>query len=165
MPTEDAYSSGHLVLSHFGTFKCSNVETNVSLPCLVSGLLRFEHPSVLLFLLQKFVYLVQHTLTSLQYNFIHFLHIWQSFKYKKYSTTGAKLFWGVMHLHLRSVYKFLIKQVHMDESCFTVSYECTKLLYTYHLLFAYSVYYSNALWSNIFFNVQNVYMFKLTKLI
>ena len=26
MPTEDAYSSGHLVLSHFGTYKCSNVE-------------------------------------------------------------------------------------------------------------------------------------------
>ena len=30
MPTEDAYSSGHLVLSHFGTCMCSNVETNLS---------------------------------------------------------------------------------------------------------------------------------------
>ena len=38
MPTEDAYSSGHLVLSHFGTCKCSYVETNISWTCLVSGL-------------------------------------------------------------------------------------------------------------------------------
>ena len=51
MPTEDAYSSGHLVLSHFGTCMCSNVETNISWTCLVSGLLNFEHPSVLLFCL------------------------------------------------------------------------------------------------------------------
>ena len=50
MQTEDAYSSGHLVLSHFGTCKCSNVETNLSWTCLVSGLLSFEHHSVLLFL-------------------------------------------------------------------------------------------------------------------
>ena len=49
MPTEDAYSSGHLVLSHFGTCICSNVETNPSRTCLVSGPLNFEHPSVLLF--------------------------------------------------------------------------------------------------------------------
>ena len=28
---------------------CSNVETNLSWACLVSGLLNFEHPSVLLF--------------------------------------------------------------------------------------------------------------------
>ena len=49
MPTEDAYSSGHLVLSHLGTCMCSNVETNLSWTCLVSGLLNFEHPSVLLF--------------------------------------------------------------------------------------------------------------------
>ena len=49
MPTEDAYSSGHLVLSHFGTCICSNVETNLSSTCLVFGLLNFEHPSVLLF--------------------------------------------------------------------------------------------------------------------
>ena len=42
--------SGHLVLSHFWTCKCSNVETNISWTCLVSGLLSFEHPSVLLFL-------------------------------------------------------------------------------------------------------------------
>ena len=54
MPTEDAYSSGHLVLSHFGTCKCSNVETNISWTCLVSGFLSFEHPSVLLFLLFSF---------------------------------------------------------------------------------------------------------------
>ena len=52
MPTDDAYSSGHLVLSHFGTCKCSNVETNLSWTCLVSGLLSFEHPSVRLFLLR-----------------------------------------------------------------------------------------------------------------
>ena len=32
-----------------GTCKCSNVETNFSWTCLVSGLLSFEHPSVLLF--------------------------------------------------------------------------------------------------------------------
>ena len=44
MPTEDAYSSGHLVLSHLGTCMCSNAETNLSWTCLVSGLLNFEHP-------------------------------------------------------------------------------------------------------------------------
>ena len=49
MPTGDADSSGHLVLSHFGTCMCSKVETNLSFTCLVSGLLNFEHPSVLLF--------------------------------------------------------------------------------------------------------------------
>ena len=49
MPTEDAYS-GHLVLYHFGTcILCSNVKTNLSWTCLVSGLLSFKHPSVLLF--------------------------------------------------------------------------------------------------------------------
>ena len=53
MPTEDAYSSGHLVLSHFGTCMCSNVETNLSWTCLVSGLLNFEYPSVLLFCIRK----------------------------------------------------------------------------------------------------------------
>ena len=51
MPTEDAYSSGHLVLSNFGTCMCSNVETNLSWTCLVSGPMNFEHPSVLLFCL------------------------------------------------------------------------------------------------------------------
>ena len=51
MPTEDAYSSGHLVLSHFGTCICSNVETNLSWTCFVSGLLNSGHPSVLLFCL------------------------------------------------------------------------------------------------------------------
>ena len=30
MPTEEAYSSRHLVLSHFGTCMCDNVETNLS---------------------------------------------------------------------------------------------------------------------------------------
>ena len=49
MPTEGAYSSGHLVLSHFGTCMCSNIGTNLSWACLVSGLLNFEHPLVLLF--------------------------------------------------------------------------------------------------------------------
>ena len=53
MPTEEAYSSGHLVLSHFGTCMCSNVETNISWPFFVSGLLSFEHPSVLVFLVRK----------------------------------------------------------------------------------------------------------------
>ena len=47
----DAYSSGHLVLSYFGTCMCSNVGTNLSWTCLVSWLLNFEHPSVLLFCL------------------------------------------------------------------------------------------------------------------
>ena len=56
MPTEDAYSSGHLVLSHSGTCMCSNVETNLSWTCLVSGLLNFEHPSVLLFCFLCFGY-------------------------------------------------------------------------------------------------------------
>ena len=49
MSAGDADSSGHLVLSHFGHCMCSNVETNLSLTCLFSGLLNFEHPSVLLF--------------------------------------------------------------------------------------------------------------------
>ena len=48
MLTGGAYSSGHLVLSPFGTCMCSNVEINLSLACLVSGRLNFEHPSVLL---------------------------------------------------------------------------------------------------------------------
>ena len=30
MPTRDAYSSGHMVLSNFGTCLCSNAETNLS---------------------------------------------------------------------------------------------------------------------------------------
>ena len=46
MLTDDAYSSGHLVLSHFGTCKFSNVETNLSWTCLVSGLLSFKQHSV-----------------------------------------------------------------------------------------------------------------------
>ena len=48
MPREDAYSSGHQALSHCGTCKCSNIETNHSRTCLVSWLLSFEYPSVLL---------------------------------------------------------------------------------------------------------------------
>ena len=46
---QDAYSSRHLVLSHFGTCMCYNVETNLSWTCLLSGHLSFERPSVLLF--------------------------------------------------------------------------------------------------------------------
>ena len=42
MPTGDAYSSGHLVLSHFRTCICSYVETNLSWTCLVSGLFEFR---------------------------------------------------------------------------------------------------------------------------
>ena len=49
MQIEDAYSSWHLVLYHFGTCTCSYVETNFFWTCLVSGLLNFEHPSALLF--------------------------------------------------------------------------------------------------------------------
>ena len=45
MQPEDAFSCGHLVLSHFGTCLCANVETNLSLTCLLSVLLIFEHPS------------------------------------------------------------------------------------------------------------------------
>ena len=64
MPTEDAYSSGHLVLSHFGTCMCSNVETNLSWTCLVSGLLNFEHPSVLLFCLRLACFLMLRPFSS-----------------------------------------------------------------------------------------------------
>ena len=39
---------GHLVLSHIGTCMRSNVETNTSWTCFVSGLLSFEHSYVLL---------------------------------------------------------------------------------------------------------------------
>ena len=42
MPTEDAYFSGHLVLSNFGICMCSNVETNRSWTCLVSGFFEFR---------------------------------------------------------------------------------------------------------------------------
>ena len=41
-PTEDAYSSGHLVLSHFGTCICSNVETILSWTCHVYGPFQFR---------------------------------------------------------------------------------------------------------------------------
>ena len=43
MPIEDAYSSGHLVLSHFVTCMCSYVETNLSWNSLVVRLLSFGH--------------------------------------------------------------------------------------------------------------------------
>ena len=42
MPTEDAYYSGHLVLSHFGTCKLSNVETNLSWTFLVFRTFEFR---------------------------------------------------------------------------------------------------------------------------
>ena len=67
MPTEDAYSSGHLVLSHFGTCMCSNVETNLSWTCLVSGLLNFEYPSVLLFCLLCKLYCFKSSRTLIQH--------------------------------------------------------------------------------------------------
>ena len=38
---------------HFGTCMCSNVETNLSWTCLVSGFLRVENPSVLLFFFKR----------------------------------------------------------------------------------------------------------------
>ena len=41
-PTEDAYSSGHLVLSHFGTCICSNVETILSWTCHIYGPFEFR---------------------------------------------------------------------------------------------------------------------------
>ena len=76
MPTEDAYSSGHLILSHFGACKYSNVETNISWTCLVSGLLSFEHPSVLLFLLSIsecyfFISTILASRFNLTYRYIH----------------------------------------------------------------------------------------------
>ena len=49
MQTFDGYSLGHLVLSHFGTCMFFYIETSLSISCLVSGLLGFDHPSVLLF--------------------------------------------------------------------------------------------------------------------
>ena len=55
MPTEYAYSYRHLVLPLFSTCLRSNVETNLSLTCLVSGLSSFEHPSVLLFCLYNYM--------------------------------------------------------------------------------------------------------------
>ena len=48
---KDSYSSEYLVMSHFRTCKYSNVETNLFLCCPVSGLLDYEHPSVILFYL------------------------------------------------------------------------------------------------------------------
>ena len=45
---------------------CSNVETNLSLTCLVSGLLNFEHPSVLLFCLHAASVHVEHVLYQAQ---------------------------------------------------------------------------------------------------
>ena len=98
MPTEDAYSSGHLVLSHFGTCKCSNVETNISWTCLVSGLLSFEHPSVLLFLLDIAIdpwSIWKHILSVCRSLLLAFLwqlkgtqwHIWVAIFYDMYLAT------------------------------------------------------------------------------
>ena len=78
-----AYSSGHLVLSHFGTCMCSNVETNLSWTCLVSGLLNFEHPSLLLF-----CFISQNKVSTLSISFHHL--IFGEFRFyvvKKKSTT------------------------------------------------------------------------------
>ena len=88
MPTEDAYSSGHLVLSHFGTCMCSNVETNLSWTCLVSGLLNFEHPSVLLFCFFSFI--IFFLLFSFSPLFILF-----------YLST-----YSIFHFHLMQIYIF-----------------------------------------------------------
>ena len=65
------------VLSHFGTCMCSNVETTLSWTCLVSGLLNFEHPSVLLFCLRLFGYL--RSTSEIRRMFIYlfiFSHLW-----------------------------------------------------------------------------------------
>ena len=51
MPTGDAFSSGHLVLSHFGTCMCSNVESNLSWTNLVSELLTSNIPRYFYFTL------------------------------------------------------------------------------------------------------------------
>ena len=69
MPTEDAYSSEHLVLFHFWTCMRSIVETNLYWTCLVFGLLSFEHPSVLLF---YFGYRMVRQMLK------HILNIWQN---------------------------------------------------------------------------------------
>ena len=77
MPIEDAYSSGYLVLSHFGTCMCSTVETTLSWTCLVSGLLNFEYPLVLLFCLMTklnlpdsslYMFLLREIVLSQQYS-------------------------------------------------------------------------------------------------
>ena len=96
IPTEDAYSSGHLVLSHFGTFKCSNVETNLSWTCLVSGLLSLEHPSVLPFCLYQFFFklpqwdMIRPSGSNLRSNY------WKSpaTNNKKGRRSGSCLIWG-----------------------------------------------------------------------
>ena len=61
MPTEDAYSTGHLVLSHFGTCMCSNVETNFSWTCLVFGLWVSNIPRYF-----SFAFKTHNTLAALQ---------------------------------------------------------------------------------------------------
>ena len=50
-PTEDTYSSGHLVLSHFGACISSNVETILSWTCHVYGPFGFRTPFGTSFLL------------------------------------------------------------------------------------------------------------------
>ena len=100
MSTEDAYSSGHLVLSHFETciILCSNVETKLSWTGLVSGLLSFEHPSVLLFCLVCTIFVAftlfkglfrHHTCISVFLNFV--LWYWFYFCFNIYFSNELKL--------------------------------------------------------------------------
>ena len=97
MPIEDAYSSGHLVLSHYGTCKCSNVETNVSWTCLVSGLLSFEHPSVLLFLLPNVFRSLWYLCAALEFS-ISILKIYKS---------PLNCYHRVIHVYITSFLKHL----------------------------------------------------------
>ena len=65
MPTEDAYSSGHLVLSHFG-LSCSLTRPIFNELVLFPDFLSFERPSVLLFclVLAKYCYLNPQRITN-----------------------------------------------------------------------------------------------------
>ena len=86
MSTEYAYSFGHLVLSHFGTCKCSNVETNLSCTCLVSGLLSFEHPSVLqfCFVLFRFVSICFVSICFVLFRYVSFRFVSCLFRFAFY---------------------------------------------------------------------------------
>ena len=61
MPTEDAYFSWHLAVSYFGTCKCSNVETNLSWTCLVSGFCVSNSPRYFCFAFNNFQELFSHS--------------------------------------------------------------------------------------------------------
>ena len=82
--------------------KCSNVETNISWTCLVSGLLSFEHPSVLLFLLHP--YQVSSKFTK------QFLR--RSWTFKKFPLDGRRrrtdvrqtTLMTIAHIRLRLIY-------------------------------------------------------------